>query len=301
MFDRIKTALALVMPAILVVLCAGTDALADNAVWRVSKSTGEVWVTTSGAQQVSLKSDAMLQPGDSISTGRNGRVLLVRGNEKILISPNSVIGVPAKSEGSLTTITQQAGTILFSVEKQDRKHFEVETPFLAAVVRGTQFRVAVNGNGAQVDVAQGQVEVSDFRSGQYALVHPGQTAKTWAQGLPGLSLTGSGSFSRIQYGVPRASTLAPMPMPDEGRAAPNGTLRSAAWNKAEQGFAAFEGNDGHDGLWDSVVDFVRRSVGLGDRAQGRNANEPYIIAIPLLFGGAIAVAVAVRRKRQRQK
>ena len=47
----------------------------------------------------------------------------------ILVSPNSVVGVPAeKKEGLSTTIMQQAGSILLDVEKRNVKHFEVETP-----------------------------------------------------------------------------------------------------------------------------------------------------------------------------
>ena len=46
---------------------------ADDGVWSVGKATGEVWVATSGAQQVSLNQQEALKPGDTIRTGRNGR------------------------------------------------------------------------------------------------------------------------------------------------------------------------------------------------------------------------------------
>src|SRR6185436_6771770 len=98
--------------------------------------------------------------GDSISTGPNGRVLLTRGAETILVSPNSSIGIPEKKGDLSTTITQRAGTILLEVEKRNVKHFEVETPYLAAVVKGTQFRVTVDKATSRVDVVRGQVEVT---------------------------------------------------------------------------------------------------------------------------------------------
>src|SRR4030088_758535 len=137
---------------IAVALGAASGALAaDDGAWSVSKSSGEVWMTTTGAQQVALKPAEILKPGDTIRTGRNGRVLLVRGEETILVSPNSVIGLPAeKKEGLSTTIVQQAGSILLEVEKRNVKHFEVETPYLAAVVKGTQFRVTVHKRGPRV-------------------------------------------------------------------------------------------------------------------------------------------------------
>ena len=129
--------------SIALVLGASSAAFAgDDSVWSVGKSSGEVWVITTGAQHASLTQEEVLKPGDTIRTGRSGRVLLVRGKESILIAPNSVIGVPAeKKEGMSTTILQQAGSILLEVEKRDVQHFEVETPYLAAVVKGTQFSV----------------------------------------------------------------------------------------------------------------------------------------------------------------
>src|SRR5712671_870523 len=166
----------------------------------LAASSGAI-ATTGEAKQVSLKQDEPLKPGDTIRTGRNGRVLLIRGEETILISPNSVVGLPAeKKEGLSTTILQQAGSILLDVEKKNVKHFEVETPYLAAVVKGTQFRVTVNTASTSVDVIRGQVEVADFKSGQIAQVMPGQHATTFAQGKAGLTLGGTGTFNPIEQG-----------------------------------------------------------------------------------------------------
>lgn len=208
------------------VLSAASSALAaEDGFWRVSKSSGEVWTTTSGVQQASLTQEDVLKPGDSIRTGRNGRVLLVRGEETILVSPNSVIGLPTeKKDGLSTTIVQQAGSILLEVEKRNVKHFEVETPYLAAVVKGTHFRVSVNAASTSVDVLRGQVEVADFKSGQIAQVMPGQHATAFAHGKPGLSLSGSGTLNPIEQGKPRPSSIERIMVPKTGLSAP---LRAA--------------------------------------------------------------------------
>ncbi|MHC2626439.1 hypothetical protein ACVIW2_008471 [Bradyrhizobium huanghuaihaiense] len=202
---------------------------ADDGVWSVSKATGEVWVATDGAQQVSLNQEATLKPGNTIRTGRNGRVLLVRGEETILISPNSVVGLPAeKKDGLSTTIIQQAGSILLEVEKRNVKHFEVETPYLAAVVKGTQFSVTVGAGSTRVGVLRGQVEVSDFKTGQIAQVMPGQAATAFEHGKPGLSLGGSGTFNPIEHGKPRASTIERIPVPKSGLSAPRNAANGQA-------------------------------------------------------------------------
>jgi hypothetical protein len=193
---------------------------ADEGTWSVSKSSGEVWMSSGDVQQASLKSDDVLKPGETIRTGRNGRVLLVRGEESIMIAPNSVIGLPAeKKEGLSTTIIQKAGSILLEVEKKNVRHFEVETPYLAAVVKGTQFRVSVSAKGTSVDVIRGQVEVSDFKSGQIAQVMPGQHATVLSHGNAGLSLGGSGTLQPIEPGKPRASSVDRVPVPRGGLSA----------------------------------------------------------------------------------
>jgi len=206
-------------------LAASSGAIAaDNDVWSVSKSTGEVWIATDQAKQVLLSQEETLKPGDTIRTGRNGRVLLVRGEETILVAPNSVLGLPLeKKDGLSTTIMQQAGSILLDVERRNVKHFEVETPYLAAVVKGTQFSVTVSASGTRVDVRRGQVEVSDFKSGQIAQVLPGQSAASFAHGKPGLSLTGAGVLNPIEHGRPRASSIERIPVPKGGLSAPHGT------------------------------------------------------------------------------
>jgi hypothetical protein len=213
----------------------------DDGVWSISKSSGEVWVTTAGAEQASLKQDDTLKPGDFVRTGPHGRVLLVRGEETILISPNSVIGLPTdKKDGMSTTILQQAGSILLEVQKRNVKHFEVETPYLAAVVKGTHFSVTVNAASTSVNVERGQVEVSDFKTGQIAQILPGQTATSFAHGKQGLSLTGTGTFNPIEQGKPRPSSIERIPVPKGGLPAPHNNAGDGKVIHALNGHASFD-------------------------------------------------------------
>jgi hypothetical protein len=212
-----------VLALALAVAGCSTALAAEGGVWSVSKSSGEVWLTTTGATPTSLTQETTLAPGDTVRTGPHGRVLLTRGQETILVSANSVIGLPTEQKDGLpTTILQRAGSILLDVEKRNVKHFEVETPYLAAVVKGTHFQVTVNASDTRVDVQRGQVEVADFRTGQIALVMPGQAATSFVHGRPGLLLSGSGTFNPIEQGKPRASTIERISVPRGGLHAPRG-------------------------------------------------------------------------------
>jgi len=220
MLSKFRTFWACLFLMAFVTVCAGSAVLAQDSAWHVSKSSGDVWITTSGVQPVALTGDASLNAGDTVRTGANGRVLLARGAETILIAANSVVGIPKASAAGMSTILQQAGSILLDVEKRNVQHFEVLTPYLAAVVKGTQFRVTVDGTGSQVAVLRGQVQVSDYKTGQYTLVNADQAASVSVQGSSGLSVSGSGTLSPIQQGTPRSSSVRPITIPPEGFSAP---------------------------------------------------------------------------------
>jgi hypothetical protein len=203
--------------AALILPLLSTYACAED--WVVAKATGQVWHAPSQAQPVSLGVETKLAPGDLVQTGPNGRIMLTRGSERILVSPNSVISLPkTQDKPGFTTILQQAGAIAVEAEKKDHKHFEVLTPYLAAVVKGTQFTVTVGKGASDVNVAAGKVEVADVKTGKTALVLPGQFAKVGA--TAGLTLGGSGTFEPITQGAPRTSHPAIVNVPRQGFTAP---------------------------------------------------------------------------------
>lgn len=338
MFYGMKSFCRSLALAMFAICCVGSAVIAEDAAWHISKSSGDVWVTVSGAQEAALTNDAVLRSGDTIRTGRNGRVLLTRGQESILISPNSVIGISTENtEGLSTTIVQQAGSILLDVEKRNVKHFEVVTPYLAAVVKGTRFRVSVNRDDSGVDVLRGEVEVSGFQSGQHATVLPGQAAKVATVGRGDLSLSGSGTLSPIQQGEPRRSPITPIAVPQEGLSAPasaaNGyqvrvapplgefgstdaqqvrvAAAAAEARSVWSGGSAADKNVADDADEDINVNKKKNAnkntwgFGLlgwgGDAANGRDDDNIDKGTITVVIGIGIAVAVATGARRRMQK
>jgi hypothetical protein len=308
MFVGIRSFCAPFLFAMFVMSYAGSAAIAQDATWHVSKSSGDVWVTNSGVQQASVTAETILKPGDSIRTGQTGRVLLVRGEESMLISPNSVISIPkGQRDGMSTTIIQQAGSILLEVEKRNVKHFEVETPYLAAVVKGTQFRVTANRNDSSVDVLRGQVEVTDFKSGQRALVQRSQTAKVSAQGAVGLSLSGSGALSPIQQGTPRSSSVSPVAVPEEGLSAPDNTPKAQQGRAAslpgqgESVLASSAGNAAQENGWSSGLVTPGKSFGNGNGWWTRHEDITFALSFPFGVGIFVAVTVAAQRRWRKRR
>jgi hypothetical protein len=307
MCDRIRSFFAPLLLVTFAVFCTGAGAFAEDAAWRVSKSSGDASVTTAGGQQAALAEGAAVQPGDNIRTGQTGRILLKRGEETILISPNSAIGIPAdKKSGMATTIIQQAGSILLDVEKRNVQHFSVETPYLAAVVKGTQFRVTVNKSDSRVDVLRGQVEVQDFKSGQYAMVMPNQAATVSAQGSIGLLLSGSGTLSPVQQGTPRLASVSPLPAANDNHqaAAPPTRMASAPITPAPTAMPARAWapvKSSTESEWTSMFGSFGKSLFGSSGHTSRHEDIALAVGLSCAIGFVVSAAVAFQRRRKSRK
>lgn len=192
----------------------------ENRAWNVESHAGTVWVKQASLQPAALNPNESLRAGSTIETGEDGRVVLVRGDESIIVSPRTSLALPEHSDnGMATTILQSFGTILLQVEKRAQQHFEVETPFLAAVVKGTKFTVTVDQSGAAVHVVEGAVEVTDLDTGDIGMVRPGQTAHTPAAQGVGLSVGGPGAEAPARAAAPaRTNKVVPAPRQTEAAA-----------------------------------------------------------------------------------
>ena len=242
------------------------SAQADDASWQIEKMSGDVRVLSEDAQPVSLGAGRALSEGSVIETGADGRVILSRGDESIVVSPNTSLSLaPESNRGMMTTILQRMGTILLSVDKKDRQHFEVETPYLAAVVKGTKFTVTVDGKGSAVHVVEGAVEVIDLGTGDVGLIRPGQTAQSFASAAGGLAVSGPG-VAPVERGadksrVEKGTNVKPVPATEtpKSAAAPvrieNGMSAALDIGKATNGLAR--------GIGQSVAAAARQSAGEG--------------------------------------
>jgi hypothetical protein len=188
------------------ILASGT-AFAGTPGWSISESSGQVSVVSTGLVKAAVRGGAVAT-GDIINTGRNGRAVLVRGEEYLVVSPNTRIRVadPAKS-GGLTQIVEHFGNVIYKIKKMTMPHFAVETPFLAAVVKGTTFSVTVTEKGASVQVIEGRVEVATRDGGASYMVLPGDIGSVSAK-VPGtLNLQGRENRS-ISTPTPAAAAAA---------------------------------------------------------------------------------------------
>lgn len=173
------------------VLLPWAPAGAAAEAWRAATVQGEATLQHGEAPPVALAEGRELEPGERLATAASARVVLARGTSTITVGPNARMEIPAGGDdGVRTRIVQAMGSLLFKVEKRASQHFEVETPYLAAVVKGTTFTVSVDGETSAVHVVEGAVEVKALATGQVGMVKPGYTAVVSARKGRSLSIIG---------------------------------------------------------------------------------------------------------------
>ena len=93
-------------------------------------------------------------------------------------------------------------------EVENVQHFAVQTPYLAAVVKGTRFTVTADGKGASVSVQRGRVEVDDKANKTHVTISIGQSARTGTDTSNKLQVSGAGDLPVVfsANGLPEAIT-----------------------------------------------------------------------------------------------
>jgi hypothetical protein len=288
----------LVLGALAALLCGSAPALADD--WAVVKLRGTVQQLIDGAWTAVGRGD-LIPDERTLRTLSDGHVDLQRGAEVVTLGADTQVMIHDKTDVRYTTVQQDFGSVEVEAQVENVQHFEVETKFLAAVVKGTHFTVTSSELGASVAVARGQVEVESAASKRKTTVTIGQVASVTQ--TTDVVLSGSGSMPAIFGADGRIVQPA---------GAPAGILPSIASPKAASNATAADAtvmtaaliNPADAGL---VSPRLRGSLGAGSFAQVLEQSggavkvkeppmNPLTILIGALLGAGIgAVALLFRR------
>ena len=177
---------------------------ANDKQWHISAST-KAEVLLPGSTWKPLSADTVLVAGAEVKVGPGGRAVLKKNGDVVILSPNSHMKLPATVKASGPSILQKLGTLLFKIRKREQpllhnvkatggtnRPFKVDTPYLAAVIKGTVFSINVSAQGSALHVTSGLVEAISQATGERGLVHPGQTARVSSIPGAGLSISHGG-------------------------------------------------------------------------------------------------------------
>lgn len=172
--------------------------------WTAAKATAQVSYTIDKENWIPLRKGMTVPNKAWISTGPRGRLQLVRGTETIAFQPNTMAAIVTRGtdRNRKTEIVQQIGEISLEIEKRQQPHTTVQTPFLAAVVKGTRFTVEVGETEAAVAVDRGLVQVTSFRSGERSDLGAGQGARVDAAGMTVAGISAKPSITRATPTAP---------------------------------------------------------------------------------------------------
>jgi uncharacterized membrane protein YgcG len=152
-------------------------AAADD--WVASQLRGQVSVLVDGNWQPLMRGN-VVPDTRSVRTGDNGHVTFIRGSESVALDPDTQIQIFDRAHAvgvkPFTTVKQAYGTVSVEAEVENVQHFSVETPYLAAVVKGTKFVVTSGKAGANVVVHRGHVDVDDQHNKTHVVISVGQSA-----------------------------------------------------------------------------------------------------------------------------
>ena len=177
--------------------------------WVAARATTEVSYTTDKENWVRLRKGMAVPNKAWISTGPRGRLQLVRGAESIAFQPNTLASIITRGSTANreTEVVQQVGEISLEIEKRQKPHTTVQTPFLAAVVKGTRFTVQVGKRDAAVAVDRGLVQVTSFRSGERSELSAGQGARVDAKGMTVAGISQKPAITRVAPSSPQVPAV----------------------------------------------------------------------------------------------
>ncbi|THV12364.1 FecR family protein [Rhizobium rhizophilum] len=187
----------------LFIACLSATPAAADGVWTVARATDQVRYTLDNETWLALRKGMVVPNKAWISTGARGRLQLMRGTESIAFHPNTLASVVTRGtdQNRKTEVNQQVGEIVLEIEKRQKPHTTVQTPFLAAVVKGTQFTVTVGEASASVAVDQGVVEVTGFKASERSNLTAGQTAAVTKTGMTVESSTQQPAVRRAVFSL----------------------------------------------------------------------------------------------------
>jgi hypothetical protein len=136
----------------------GATAPAENIV--VVAVSGDVRVAIQGATRAVRAGSALATPA-MIRTGRDGHIELRQGGTTATVASDSEIEIaaPDARNGLVERIAQTRGNVFYDVAKRSGRKLRVETPYLVAVIKGTQFNVAAQPDSATVSLFEGRLEI----------------------------------------------------------------------------------------------------------------------------------------------
>jgi hypothetical protein len=97
----------------------------------------------------------------TVSTGADGSIDFLQDGTTFSVAANTALELlPGPASGAIVKrVVQSKGSAFYDVAKQEGDKLRVETPYLVAVIKGTQFNVTVATESASVALFEGRLQI----------------------------------------------------------------------------------------------------------------------------------------------
>ncbi|MBI1759875.1 MAG: FecR domain-containing protein [Acidobacteria bacterium] len=139
-------------------------------------------------QPIAFKTNDELKAGDTIVTGKKGRLVLgLSDGSQAVIAPQTMVVIQNLQQSPRTLFNVLRGKTRVHIEKYGGQPnpYRVNTPTAVIAVRGTIFDVLVKDNETEVFLHEGQVSVFNLAlPDQPVLLAPGHTTRISGERVP---------------------------------------------------------------------------------------------------------------------
>jgi hypothetical protein len=169
-------------PVVLIVgaFAAGSPAQSEDGFlnWIVKSVTADEEGALIEASLGTPQAGDTLTQGQHISTGPDQQMVLTNGRDLVTLNPGTSVEIGDNdSTTDEANLELKSGTVHVKAGKRTPGHtFSVETAYLVATVKGTQFDVSTSSEISAVSVAEGVVGDQATTTHQEIDVTPGKTA-----------------------------------------------------------------------------------------------------------------------------
>ena len=147
------------------------EIVVEETAGAVKIKFGNRWQSPSSGMTVSLPA--------TVSTGADGSIRIRQAATVISVASNTAIELLEGTEpGSpLQRVVQNQGSAFYDIAPRESSRLRVETPYLVAVIKGTEFNVTVAAETSTVALFEGRLQVEAPDVGDVVDLHQGQIAK----------------------------------------------------------------------------------------------------------------------------
>ncbi len=167
------------LPLLFIIGISGVNADPTGKYWTVSEISGTASIESAAGKQLNAQTGSQLDPAFTVLTGADGHVVISHGQDRLTVGPDSrsTVALPKQTEsGIITRIKQALGSVLYQVEHRVNGGFEVDTPYLVSVVKGTTFNINVTRDASTVSLVEGRLLVYTPDKTSELMLTPGQAA-----------------------------------------------------------------------------------------------------------------------------